>query len=146
MITEDPKSDELRHIMREITGDGVLVTEGADHKRQRRLISSSLAAGAVNGMVSIFLDKAYDVTEKLLSMIEHGSIESSQDEAIDRTKIDISVLLEEYTLDVIGVAGLNYDTAAVSGPGTELADVYGKILSKILKHCKALRRCRFYGL
>ncbi|CAD6591200.1 MAG: hypothetical protein TREMPRED_006032, partial [Tremellales sp. Tagirdzhanova-0007] len=65
-----PKPDELRSGLKDMLGNGVLVAEGADHKRQRRALNPSFSGPAVRDMIPIFFDKAYDLKDMLLNMID----------------------------------------------------------------------------
>lgn len=96
--------------------DGLLVTEGHVHHRQRRVLNPAFGPASVKGMDSIFFDKGYELRDKILSIL-HG--ESSEvpsptppqpgDEAKGGRKMDISKYLAHCTLDVIGLAGFDYD-------------------------------------
>ncbi len=125
-----PKPEQVRRNMEEILGKGVLVAEGADHRRQRKVLNPCFSAGAVREMVPIFLDKAYDLKDKLLALIDDESIEASptpakpEEKIPGGRKIDVMRYLGQCTLDVIGVAGFNYDFAALRQPKNELAEAY----------------------
>lgn len=125
-----PKPEQMRRNMGEMLGEGVLVAEGADHRRQRKVLNPSFSAAAVKEMVPIFYDKAYDLKDKLLNMIEDESIETSptppkpEDKVVGGRKIDVSRYLAQCTLDIIGAAGFDYDFAALRDPKNELAEAY----------------------
>jgi hypothetical protein len=51
-------------------GNGLLVAEGADHKRQRRVLNQCFSQQAIKDLVPIFYDKAEELSEKLLGLIE----------------------------------------------------------------------------
>ena len=68
-------------------GEGLLVAEGHDHKRQRRILNSSFSHASVRGMVPIFFDKAYELRDKMASMIEDESIPASPTPAKDIDKV-----------------------------------------------------------
>jgi cytochrome P450 len=130
-----PKPEQVRRNMGEILGNGVLSAEGADHRRQRKVLNPSFSASAVRELVPIFLDKAYDLKDKLLTMIDDESIEASptperpEDKVPGGRKIDVVRYLQQCTLDVIGAAGFNYDFASLREPNNELAEAYRKMFS-----------------
>lgn len=125
-----PKPGQMRRGMTDMLGPGVLVAEGHDHRRQRKVLNPSFSAAAVREMVPIFFDKAYELKDKLVSMIEDESIEASptpikeEDKVVGGRKIDIMRSLGQATLDIIGIAGFNYDFKALSQPRNELAEAY----------------------
>lgn len=127
-----PKPDLTREAMETFLGNGVLIAEGADHRRQRKILNPSFSQAAVREMVPIFLDKAYDLKDKLMVMINDDSIEASPTPAtgVDivsgSRKIDVMRYLAQATLDVIGLAGFNYDfrSLSTSEGENELAEAY----------------------
>lgn len=127
-----PKPDLTRQQMETFLGNGVLIAEGADHRRQRKILNPSFSQAAVRDMVPIFLDKAYDLSDKLQGMISDHTIEASPTPAtgIDvvpgTRKIDVMRYLGQATLDVIGLAGFNYDfrSLSTSEGENELAEAY----------------------
>ena len=125
-----PKPGQLKRNMGEMLGNGVLVAEGADHRRQRRVLNPSFSAVAVKEMVPIFYEKAYDLKDKLIEMIEDESIEASptppkpEDRVVGGRKIDVSRYLAQCTLDIIGLAGFDYDFQSLKSPKNDLAEAY----------------------
>ena len=130
-----PKPALLRKNLSEIVGDGVLIAEGADHRRQRKMLNPSFSAAAVRDMAPIFYDKAYDLKAKMLHLIEDESIEASptpvapEDKVAGGKKIDVSRYLALFTLDVIGSAGFDYEFGGLSQDNNELADAYRTMFS-----------------
>jgi hypothetical protein len=116
--------------MTEILGNGIIVAEGADHRRQRRLMSPSFGLPAVKGMMSIFYDKSFELKDKLASMIDDDVSEysSTPTAAIDRVpggkKIDVMRYLGQATLDIIGVAGFDYDFKSLGAERSPLAEAF----------------------
>jgi hypothetical protein len=127
-----PKPARARRNMASMLGNGVLVAEGADHRRQRKVLNPSFSPAAVRDMVPMFFDKAYELRDKLLSIIEDDSlaVEASptpprpEDIVPGGRKIDMLKYLGMTTIDVIGVAGFNYDFQALHQPKNELAEAF----------------------
>jgi hypothetical protein len=80
----------------------------------------------------MFFDKAYELKDTLITLINDTSIETSPTPAVKgdivagSRKIDVMRYLAQATLDVIGLAGFNYDFRSMSlteGPN-ELAEAY----------------------
>ena len=121
--------------MADMLGKGVLVAEGADHRRQRKVLNPSFSPAAVRDMVPIFYDKAYELKDKFIAMIDDDTVESSptpatkEDKVVGGKKIDVMLYLGQATLDVIGIAGFNYDLQALSDPNNELARAYRDMMS-----------------
>ncbi|WVW79570.1 hypothetical protein I302_101539 [Kwoniella bestiolae CBS 10118] len=133
-----PKPPQTRKGMADMLGNGVLVAEGADHKRQRRLLNPSFSPLAIKGMIPIFYDKAYELREKFTALIEDehsgvGAASPTPPQEMDivkgTRKIDVMSWLGRCTLDVIGLAGFNYDFKALEEPHNELAEAYRKMFS-----------------
>ncbi|WWC98172.1 hypothetical protein V866_005063 [Kwoniella sp. B9012] len=134
-----PKPPQTRKGMADMLGNGVLVAEGHDHKRQRKLLNPSFSPLAIKGMIPIFYDKAYELKEKFINLIENT--ENTEGDAASPTppkeedvvqgtrKIDVMSWLGKCTLDVIGLAGFNYDFKALEDPHNELAEAYRKMFS-----------------
>ena len=127
-----PKPDLTREQMETFLGNGVLIAEGADHRRQRKILNPSFSQAAVREMVPMFLDKAYELKDTLNHMVTNTSIEASPTppvvgDVVEGTrKIDVMRYLAQATLDVIGLAGFNYDfrSLSVTEGANELAEAY----------------------
>ncbi|KAK8844135.1 hypothetical protein IAR55_006929 [Kwoniella newhampshirensis] len=133
-----PKPEQTRQALTDLLGNGVLVAEGADHRRQRKALNPSFSPAAIRGMVPTFFDKAVELKEKLLTLIEDenetGELASPSpaletDKVEGGKKIDVLKWLGKTTLDVIGIAGFSYDFKALTEPNNELANAYNKMFT-----------------
>ncbi|WWC72890.1 uncharacterized protein I206_106854 [Kwoniella pini CBS 10737] len=133
-----PKPPQTRKAMSDMLGNGVLVAEGNDHKRQRKLLNPSFSSLAIKGMLPIFYEKSFELKEKFISLIENNEeneIECSPTPPIEidiikgSKKIDIMSWLGKTTLDIIGLAGFSYNFNAIQDPNNELAEAYRKMFS-----------------
>ena len=124
------KPPQIQKNLNDMLGNGVLIAEGADHRRQRKILNPAFSPAALREMVPIFLDKAYELKDKLQNMIDDESIEASptppkaEDVVPGARKIDVMRYLAQATLDVIGIAGFAYDFKSLSEPNNELAEAY----------------------
>ncbi|KAK4684235.1 hypothetical protein P7C73_g5960, partial [Tremellales sp. Uapishka_1] len=125
------KPEQIRKGMTRWLGNGVLVAEGEDHRKQRKLLQPSFSPAAIRDIVPIFFDKAYELRDVLLALMEgEGDGVMNMEKAggggggAGGTKIDMLRYLGKATLDIIGLAGFDYDFAALSSPRNELADAY----------------------
>ena len=125
-----PKSGLARRDMEAILGRGLLVVEGDDHKRQRKILNPSFSLGAVKQMVPTFYDKAFELRDKLAGMVEdsNGVYSPTPAASVDivpgAKKIDVMRYLTQATIDVIGTAGFDYDFQALKQENNELAAAY----------------------
>lgn len=131
-----PKPELTRKFLVDLLGNGVLVAEGADHRRQRRVLNPCFSPQSIRDVMPVFYDKAEELREKLLGLIEDDSegIASptpavKEDTVAGGRKIDVMRFLGMCTLDVIGVAGFSYDFKALSQPKNELAEAFSKMFS-----------------
>lgn len=129
------KPSQTRKGLSDMLGNGLLTAEGHDHKRQRKLLNSSFSPSAVRDMVPIFFEKGYQLRDKLLSMIDDESVETAPTPTLesDRVKggrkMDVAKYLAQATLDIIGIAGFDYDFNALTDPKNELAEAYREMFS-----------------
>lgn len=123
-----PKPSMTRRALARILGEGVLVAEGAAHKRQRRILNPSFSAPAVKDMMPIFYDKAYELRNKFVFLIEDSEAteETSptpakpEDTIKGGRKIDVMKYLGQASIDIIGLAGFGYDFKGLSDSETDL--------------------------
>ncbi|KDQ16690.1 hypothetical protein BOTBODRAFT_106698 [Botryobasidium botryosum FD-172 SS1] len=117
-----PKPDQLRNALGDILGRGLLFAEGDDHKRQRRIMNPSFGPAQIRSLTPVFLDKSQELRDVLLKKItESGSAYET----------DVLPWLSRATLDVIGIAGFDYQFSALSdgGEANELAKAIGTVFS-----------------
>ncbi|WOO83299.1 Cytochrome P450 monooxygenase FUM15 [Vanrija pseudolonga] len=85
-------------------GRGVLMVEDAAHRRQRRVLAPAFSAVNVANMMPVFWDKAYELDKKLAQVVSDGEKGGAQ--------VDIHLYFMRTALDIIGLAGFNYDFGA----------------------------------
>ncbi|WVQ72763.1 hypothetical protein IAR50_002323 [Cryptococcus sp. DSM 104548] len=131
-----PKCNATKRMLVDMVGKGLLVVEGAEHKKQRKALSACFTPNALKGMTSVFYDKAYELKDKLANMIEGEDLEiccptptKPGDEVEGGKKIDVMRYLAKTTLDVIGLAGFSYDFNSLSESKNELADAFGSMFA-----------------
>lgn len=124
------KPTSLRRALVELLGNGLLVSEGHEHKRQRKILQSAFNPANIRGMIPIFYDKAYELKDKMVALIEDFEAQCSPtpiragDEVKGGKQMDVMKYIGQATLDVIGLAGFDYDFKALSEPRNELAEAY----------------------
>lgn len=131
-----PKPELTRKFLIDLLGNGVLVAEGAEHKRQRRILNPCFSPQSIRDVLPVFYDKAFELREKMLAIIEEDPMgeasptpTSKEDMVVGGRKMDVMKWLGKATIDVIGIAGFNYDFKALSQPRNELADSFSAMFS-----------------
>lgn len=91
------KTEITKTVLRRVAGDGVLVVEGNEHRRQRKLLNPAFSSEHTKNLIPSFWLKACE----LMHMLE--------DEALNfegKNGYDIVKPLTRTTLDIIGLAGV----------------------------------------
>jgi len=85
----------MKNVMRRITGQGVLVAEGQEHKRQRKLLNPAFASEHIKNLIPVFWRKGGELCHLL------------QEETTGNTDgYNVLKILTRTTLDIIGLAGI----------------------------------------
>ncbi|KAH7183661.1 cytochrome p450 monooxygenase [Fusarium flagelliforme] len=117
-VYDFPKSESLRVKLERFTGNGVLLSEGDEHKMQRRGLLPALAYRHIKDMYPIFLSKSTEMADAIEKQKEAGSNEVT---------IQVSDWAGRATLDIIGLAVMGRDFNSVQDPKTEFHRVYHKL-------------------
>lgn len=111
----------LSFIAQSILGPGVVLVNGEEHKRQRRLLLPSFAMKHIRAQQPIYWSKAVEATEKLTSFAA-GTTNQHSDGYSDKT--EIGELAGFTALDVISKAALGVDFEAIANPDSHLIQNY----------------------
>lgn len=112
-----PKPAHLRKWLGNTFGKGVLFAEGDDHRRQRKIMNPCFGPSQIRELTPIFYDKAFQLREIWL-----GESEACGPDGKD---IDILIWLTRTTLDIIGLAGFDYDfDTLTNGEKDELVQAF----------------------
>ncbi|KAJ7087052.1 cytochrome P450 [Mycena crocata] len=114
------KLDPVRESLSRIVGPGVLVVEGDEHKQQRKIMNPAFAAPQICELTSIFISK---------SMQLRDIWEAQAAKAGGAARVEVLSWLSKATLDIIGLAGFNYEINALgtegdAAPADELSEAY----------------------
>ncbi|KAJ7063670.1 cytochrome P450 [Mycena amicta] len=116
------KPEPQRIALTRILGPGILVAEGEDHKKQRKIMNPAFGYPQVRELTGIFLEKSGELRD-----IWAAEIRKSQD---DVARVNILPWLGKATLDIIGLAGFNYHFNSLSAEGeSELGKAFDTIFS-----------------
>lgn len=108
------KPESLRFQLSYILGQGLLSTEGLEHRYLRRVMMPAFSSSHLRNILPIFLSKSEEVRDILREQI--ASSETPQ-------VIDMADWLSRTTLDIIGLAGFKYEFNNLRGGqhGSELS-------------------------
>lgn len=110
---EKPRHD--RDFLRRPIGNGLVVSEGADHKKQRKAAWPAFRGEQIQALIPIFWSKSLDFVNVVGSQSLAG------------TRVELGALTSRVTLDIIGAAGLGYDFNKLHNSQDELANVYAAL-------------------
>ncbi|KAF8834502.1 cytochrome P450 [Paxillus ammoniavirescens] len=98
----------LRRAMAQILGEGILFAEGTQHRQQRRIMNPAFGPAQIRGLTDIFVAKAICLRDLWSCEIANAPMNA------DGALLEMMSWLSRMTLDVIGLAGFNYDIDALS--------------------------------
>lgn len=110
------KPPRFTSLLAEITGIGLLLAEGDEHKVQRKNLLPAFAFRHVKELYPVFWAKSKELVAAVTSNADGSSIE-------------IKDWASRATLDIIGVAGFGEDFKALSDPDNELSRTYKNVFS-----------------
>jgi hypothetical protein len=135
---------QTRSLLSRLLGRGVFAMEGAEHKAQRKLIGPAFTTQAVKSMTSIFFQKSEELRDRWEALIADAPdtpSPSSKVNALPRIStspeatssanavIDVSHWLSRATLDVIGLAGFDYQFNSLQNETEEVYLAYRKMFN-----------------
>ncbi|EIN14704.1 cytochrome P450 [Punctularia strigosozonata HHB-11173 SS5] len=100
-----------RYNLSRILGEGLLVAEGEAHRRQRRVMNPAFGPAQIRDLTVIFLEKATQLRDAWLTEVQSASSEKP-------VRLDALSWLNRATLDIIGLAGFNYQFNSLDGGKT----------------------------
>ncbi|KAF8556684.1 cytochrome P450 [Imleria badia] len=120
------KAPDTRHALGQIFGEGLLVVEGTQHRQQRRIMNPAFGPTQIRALTDTFFAKAIRLCD-----LWSSEIAKDPTATITGTRIDVVPWLTRVTLDIIGLAGFNYDFDALesSGQPTELGEAFSTMFS-----------------
>ncbi|KAI0077562.1 cytochrome P450 [Panus rudis PR-1116 ss-1] len=113
------KPQEVRNFLTRLLGAGVLVTEGEQHRQQRRVLNPAFGPAQIRELAPIFSRKAMQLRDIWMEQVANGP-----------KRIDALQWLSRATLDIIGLAGFNYDfnTLRQDGEPDEVSEAFRVML------------------
>ncbi|EHY54727.1 Cytochrome P450 monooxygenase PC-21 [Exophiala dermatitidis] len=126
-----PKPEPNREALRLTIGDGLVTTEGAQHKQQRKHSLPSFGFRQIKGLYPLYWEKAVKMTRCIGAEV-FGKVSSKGDtEKSDKQTgiTDIEYWAPKATLDIIGVAGLGRDFNTLENSDDKIVHLYERLLT-----------------
>ncbi|KAF4636874.1 hypothetical protein G7Y89_g1199 [Cudoniella acicularis] len=112
------KPSELISFLRLVLGDGLILTEGEEHKFQRKHISPAFSFRHIRELIPVFWGKSVELRDGV-------ECEMRENEG---GVVEVNHWANKGTLDIIGVAGLGRDFRALAHADDPLVKNYEEIL------------------
>ncbi|CCM05367.1 uncharacterized protein FIBRA_07582 [Fibroporia radiculosa] len=121
--TDYPKPELVRFSLSQFLGEGLLFVENDQHRQQRRIMNPAFGPAQIRELAEIFFEKAIQLRDAWSHEIAKHS---------EPAKIEVLGWLTKTTLDVIGLAGFDYDfdTLNINGKPNELYQAFQVIFGK----------------
>ncbi|KAI0768802.1 cytochrome P450 [Trametes elegans] len=115
------RPEESRRFFSETMGKGILFAQGEQHRKQRRIMNPAFGLPQIRDLTEIFVRKSLELRDLWASAASHGK----------PPRVNANRDLSRMTLDVIGLAGFNYDFNALNPQGTanELSVAFRQLFS-----------------
>ncbi|KZO98275.1 cytochrome P450 [Calocera viscosa TUFC12733] len=105
-----PKPEYTRGLLGSVTGQGLFIAEGEDHKRQKRIMNPSFSPGQIRDVTPIFFDTANHLRDVLDGVLGTRS----------EKELDVYTFSGRASLDIIGQAGFGYQFHSLDDAENEL--------------------------
>lgn len=116
------KPTEVRNFLRQVLGDGLILTEGEEHKFQRKHLLPAFSFRHIKELVPVFWSRSLKLREEI------GKEISEKRGGDGSAVVELNHWANKVTLDIIGVAGLGRDFKALSNADDPLVKNYEEIL------------------
>ncbi|PHH69623.1 hypothetical protein CDD82_7631 [Ophiocordyceps australis] len=114
---EFPKPAGLRHFAARVLGIGLFLSEGAQHRQQRKTFLPAFAPRHVRGMYPIFWSKSCEAVARLTGLSNQGGLEFEVGHWASRT-----------AMDVVTMAMMGKDFGAIADEQSSLSKAYRALL------------------
>ncbi|OMP88640.1 Protein LUTEIN DEFICIENT 5, chloroplastic [Diplodia seriata] len=119
------KPSTIRDGIGRILGIGILLAEGDEHRRQRKLLMPAFQFRHVKDLYRVFWAKAQEAAQAMAAEVQQPSPSGEKPSSV----VEIANWASRATLDIIGIAGMGKDFGAVANPNSELNATYRSIFS-----------------
>lgn len=111
------KPEAVRNALGRVLGYGILLTEGDEHKVQRKNLMPAFAFRHVKDLYPTFWKKAREVTQAMTAACGDATT----------TVLEVNGWASRCTLDIIGMAGMGVDFGAIQDENNPLAQTYSRL-------------------
>jgi len=122
------RPDGERKFFHRVLGNGIVVTEGDEHKTLRKQIAPSFNFKP-NDLYPLLWEKSVLLTRVLMEQLETSSSNSTEDPPLVSGEVDISEWSQRASLDIIGQAGFGWDFNTLRNRESEFARSFKKIFA-----------------
>ncbi|KZT61472.1 cytochrome P450 [Calocera cornea HHB12733] len=120
-----PKPEYTRGLLGSVTGQGLFIAEGEDHKRQKRVMNPSFSPGHIRDVTPIFFATSNHLRDVLDRNLPSG---------LDMKELDIYTYAGRASLDIIGEAGFGYRFNSLDDADNELWSALHDMMSVMGAH------------
>ncbi|KAF8318460.1 cytochrome P450 [Clavulina sp. PMI_390] len=114
----------IRQLLALLLGEGLVVVEGEDHRRQRRIMNPSFGLAQIKSLYPVFMEKSHRLREVILNSVRVSPGTPAP--------LDVYEISSRATLEVISSAGFGYETNAIeSGNENELVASFNALFSSV---------------
>ncbi|RFU35065.1 hypothetical protein B7463_g1297, partial [Scytalidium lignicola] len=108
------KPQSVKHRLSRVTGNGLLIVEGEEHKAQRKSLMPAFSFRHIKDLYPIFWSKARELVICLEKEVNNNKTKE--------TKVtEVRGWATRTTLDIIGLAGMDHDFNSLQNPNNSLA-------------------------
>lgn len=123
------KPSGVRSLLRIILGNGLIVTEGDEHRFQRKNTTPAFSFRHIKELYPIFWSKAGEMSDCIAADISESSrFQSNEKEKESEGVIEVNEWANKVTLDIIGLACLGRNFNTLKDSNDELTKNYGMIV------------------
>ncbi|KAH8985283.1 cytochrome P450 [Lactarius akahatsu] len=107
------------------SGEGLLIVEGAQHRKQRKIMNPAFGPAQVRKFTSLFLEKSLELRDIWADLISKSTRKDG------KLGLDTFTWLNKVTLDIIGLAGFDYAFNSLHSPDDKQNELYESVRSML---------------
>ncbi|KAK0229081.1 cytochrome P450 [Armillaria nabsnona] len=129
-----PKPPITRTLLTEVIGQGIIIAEGSEHRRQHKVMSPAFSHSHILQFHDIFLEKA----KQLRQIWTSECLKSS-----GKAQIDTVSYLSRLTLDIMALTGFNFKTDSLNAEDTP--NKVHRAIRELLQTTKEIQTMRIFS-
>ncbi|KAG9125473.1 hypothetical protein FRC07_007468 [Ceratobasidium sp. 392] len=118
-----------RRVIGGLIGYGMLATEGATHRLQKKVITPAFSSGNLRDFLPIFFDKAKELLHQWNDLMESST---QDDKKVLSSEIDVYHWMARAAFDMIGLAGFDYAFNAIQNEDNPVYIAYKRMFGMSL--------------